>query len=171
LKSESEDDDPSDDIEEDLDPEDFDEPVAQQNLPPAAAEYLKWLRRQIIHIEAIKIICGTGRRLALAKEAPSLLIKLASIPHPGTSMQPWKDVITDIWRRQDPQDPPGMTAETVIQSVIDARIFKADKSLESSFRGNLHCEACLAALLCYGDGTLADGGLNVRGRMTLTGAY
>jgi hypothetical protein len=106
-----------------------------------AASYLRWFRRQVIQVEAVHIICGLASRVAARSQAPRLSIKLISVHHPGNDMLKWRDVVRELVQNMNS---PGITPELAIQEVI-----KAKKMFESQvlpFRGNLHCEACLASL-------------------------
>jgi hypothetical protein len=146
-------DDVDDDIEEDIeeDEEEDDEDPRKANLssrkipPPMAIAYMRWLRLQVSHLEAVKTLCRTCKKLAPAKTTN--LIKVIEASHQGTRMQPWEDLVRDLLSTSNPDDPPNFTAESVIEVITNlGRKDFFRFATGSGFNGTLHCEVCLASL-------------------------
>jgi hypothetical protein len=149
---------PMDDINEELDGglgEDLDEDEdnlhatsvdnadMEKDLFPIVRQYLRWMRRHVSHIEAIKTLCAMGRQLALLPKPPTLTVRVLAVAYPGLDMKPWQTVVQELWARSDDQT---TTAQDVINALSDLPAIKAVNS-ELKFRGTLHCEACLMSLL------------------------
>jgi hypothetical protein len=132
---------------EDADEEDnLDNTEQQKNYDPIVKEYLRWMRRHVSHIEAIKILCKMGRQVAVELEQPFLSIKVLAVPHQGSRASPWRDVVMEIWKKGPLQT---TTAADVIDKLCERSPFK-DAKEQLPFRGTLHCEACLISLLRTG---------------------
>ena len=126
----------------------FQEVVADLNMPSLSLEYIKWFRRQVSHIEAIKTVCKMGRRLAKSDISPKINIQVLSVAFQGSTMREWQDVVHDIFSKPG-RKTKDLNAESVIERLQkDGRMTSRPSS--HMFRGTLHCEVCLASLLKLG---------------------
>jgi hypothetical protein len=107
---------------------------------------MRWLRRLVGHIDAVKLLVGMANDLAKISPLPSLSVEFAATNVPGAELEDWRTVVKDLVSCADPWDPDPheFTATAAIAAIIAA----APKFREAvSFKGSMHCEAILASLL------------------------
>lgn len=89
---------------------------------PNFTSFMRWLRRQVSHYQAINTIGRTFRKLTKAKgqhELPSVSIKIVANRHPGTEMQPWRELVKELAATSSIDGPDHFDADATIFAVDD----------------------------------------------------
>jgi hypothetical protein len=84
-----------------------------------------------------------GHQMASLPDPPTLSVKVLAVAHTGVQLKPWEDIIRSVWTTGNGQD--GTSAQQVIDRLHEQQVMKKGDQL--TFRGTLHCEACLMSLL------------------------
>ena len=60
---------------------------------PTVRQYMRWLRRQVSHIESLKRLCHMCRKFSELDKPPQISIKVLAVASQGEETKPWRDVI------------------------------------------------------------------------------
>jgi hypothetical protein len=137
---------------------------ANTERPSVWKSYRDWLRLIVSPFDAVNVLTGYIQRIHPHPLAVS--IKVIAIPQPNKKMLPWKNLLETSF--SNPRSPANreMFVEKIIRTINTlqegssntATYFRehfgvGSKLSRGRFSGLLHCDACIASLVCVLDGT------------------